>query len=218
MTDSNSGLLRQIKVPALITLAVTAARLIGELLDGSELLFGSSGGGGLSLVGIAWLIPVVGFWFGYRYTEDGHGPDQPGSVLMSAGLSIAVAVVATILLNVLIAPVPPMSIVYTCACAAGASLLMLPAWPRVFFALFLYGLAARIPVIVITFVAVRVWPTTHYARAPAGLEGGPNELAGWLSLAQLGVWVPATIVLGGLAASLGAMFSSRRRAQLEANT
>ncbi|MFY9344666.1 MAG: hypothetical protein WAT39_19390, partial [Planctomycetota bacterium] len=51
---------------AVVTFALTGVRLAGELLGGPEWLFGRAAGGGGALLGIGWLIPVVGAWFGRR--------------------------------------------------------------------------------------------------------------------------------------------------------
>src|SRR5688572_9442456 len=57
---------RLILVPALITLGVTLLRLTGELLGWSPLLVNRAPGGPGALIGIVWLVPVFGFWFGLR--------------------------------------------------------------------------------------------------------------------------------------------------------
>ncbi len=51
---------RLILVPAVITLAVTLLRLVGELQQWSSALFNRSAGGGGAIVGIVWLVPVFG--------------------------------------------------------------------------------------------------------------------------------------------------------------
>ena len=52
-----------IAVPAAITLAITALRLTGEMLHWSPRFFSREAGGGLAVVGIAWLVPLFGIWF-----------------------------------------------------------------------------------------------------------------------------------------------------------
>jgi len=64
-----------ILVPALITLAVTLLRLTGELLHWSKTLFNPEAGGGGALVGITWLAPVFGAYFGFKLARAGLGPD-----------------------------------------------------------------------------------------------------------------------------------------------
>lgn len=52
--------------PALITLALTLLRLTGELLGWAPSVFVREGGGGGSLLGIVWLAPVFGAFYGLR--------------------------------------------------------------------------------------------------------------------------------------------------------
>ena len=51
---------RLVLIPAVITLGVTVLRLLGELQGWSKLLFNTQPGGGGGLVGIVWLVPVLG--------------------------------------------------------------------------------------------------------------------------------------------------------------
>ncbi len=64
-----------IKIPALITLAVTLLRLVGELLDWPSLFFNAEAGGGFAIVGIVWLAPIFGVCFptGARNAAVGAG-------------------------------------------------------------------------------------------------------------------------------------------------
>ncbi len=57
---------RLILVPAIVTLAVTLLRLVGELQDWSPRLFSKEAGGGGALVGIAWLGIVAAALAGRR--------------------------------------------------------------------------------------------------------------------------------------------------------
>src|SRR5512142_3187783 len=61
-------------VPAVITLGVTLLRLFGELQGWSPRLFSREAGGGGALVGISWLVPVFGAWFGWRIARAGSVP------------------------------------------------------------------------------------------------------------------------------------------------
>lgn len=65
-----------ILVPALISLGVTILRLVGELKNWSPLLFNPEAGGGGALVGIAWLVPIFGIYFGLKLAK--LNPDAPG--------------------------------------------------------------------------------------------------------------------------------------------
>ena len=80
---------------ALVTLAVTLLRLVGELRGWTPEYFSRLPGGGLAIVGITWLVPFVGAYFGWRLTRarrpvsrsgDGRRLVDAGSLLL--GLAI----------------------------------------------------------------------------------------------------------------------------------
>src|SRR5512143_1804188 len=125
----NNG--RLVAVPAAITLAVTLLRLAGELLHWSPALFSRAPGGGGSLVGISWLVPLFGLYFGLRLART-EAPPRP-----LAGLGLLVAALALF------------------AAAAVASVAVaLPAWPRLGRVLLAYALAARVPVALLMLFAI----------------------------------------------------------------
>ena len=71
--------------PALLTLAVTLLRLVGELRGWSPEYFSRLPGGGLSPLGITWLAPLVGFYFGWRLERAGVRSPSPAVALRPAG-------------------------------------------------------------------------------------------------------------------------------------
>src|SRR5882672_12650128 len=79
-----------ILVPALITLAVTLIRLVGELSRWSPSLFNRNPGGPGALVGIVWLIPVFGVLFALRLAADGQGPPSLAKAFGWTVLAVAV--------------------------------------------------------------------------------------------------------------------------------
>ena len=96
MSQDASRIGKLILVPAVITLAVTLLRLVGELQGWSPALFNRGDKPfSPSLVGIVWLVPVFGAWFGWKLTRAGSGP---GSLGRAFGLTLAVAGCATSLL------------------------------------------------------------------------------------------------------------------------
>ena len=58
-------------VTGLITLAITIIRLIGELQHWNSALFNPAAGGGGALVGIVWLVPILGIVFGLKLNAAG---------------------------------------------------------------------------------------------------------------------------------------------------
>ncbi len=90
MNDASLRPERLILVPAVITLAVTLLRLIGELQGWSPALFNRNAGGGGALVGIAWLVPVFGAWFGWKLGKVGAFPGSLGRALGLVILALAI--------------------------------------------------------------------------------------------------------------------------------
>src|SRR6185503_16845441 len=79
---------RMIRIPALISLAVTFLRLVGELSNWSPALFNREAGGGGALVGIAWLVPVFGIYFAIKLAQSGAAPLKAGRTVLYAVLAL----------------------------------------------------------------------------------------------------------------------------------
>ena len=76
--------------PTLLTLAVTLLRFAGELRGWSPEYFSRLPGGGLSPLGITWLAPLVGLYFGWRLERAGVRSPSPA---VAFGLPAAALVV-----------------------------------------------------------------------------------------------------------------------------
>ena len=159
MPSSFSSAWTLVRIPVLITLGVTALRLLGALGGLPDVLVNREPGGAGAIIGIVWLAPIFAFWFGRRHARSGD-----------TGL------VAAFRTN------------------------------------FVYGLGARIPVILIMLFATLGDWGTHYDAYPPEMEAmGP--LAQWFwggVIAQVAFWLVVwTTLLGGLITWLTAKFSAR---------
>ena len=143
-----------IAIPALITLAVTLLRLVGEFMNLPAWLASKEAGGAGALIGIAWLAPVFGVYFA------GKLAGAPGKL-----------------------------------------------WKNLLKTLFAYGLAARIPVILImAFAIFGNWGTHYDAFPPDMADMSPMmkflfgavvaQLVFWVC-----IWTVGTGMLAGLIAS-----------------
>lgn len=96
MAETTSGthpsITRLILVPALITLAVTVLRLVGELQHWSKLLFNPSAGGGAALVGISWLPFIFGPYFALKLAGSGELPRSLGKGIGFALLGVVLTI------------------------------------------------------------------------------------------------------------------------------
>ncbi len=207
---------RLILVPALISLGVTLLRLTGELLRWSEAWFstatqGVSPSGWSWLIGITWLPIPFGAYFAWRLIDAGGG--SPRSPVRSLGFAIA-AVVVVVLGTSLRPPLPfPWILLFIWGSMVPAAVLAYCGWPALGRTLLAYGFAARLPVVVIMFLAMMGKWGTHYdyVGMPPEFQMGLWRGFFWLAFfPQLVFWVLFTLVLGTLSGTLTALVASAR--------
>ena len=190
---------RLVLIPAIITLGVTILRLLGELQGWSKLLFNTQPGGGGGLVGIVWLVPVFGIYFALKLAGAGDRPGLPKSagfaflgILVMAG-SIALSFASNFTNLALMAAGSAVMVV--------AMLIPLWGWRELTKTLLAYAFAARLPVAVINFLAMRGNWGTHYEGTPPGF---PADTPFWtkyliIGLApQMTAWIALTVIVGSL--------------------
>jgi hypothetical protein len=213
-----------ILVPAVITLAVTLLRLVGELQGWSPALFNrGTQPWSPSLVGIVWLVPVFGAWFGWKLTRAGSGPRSLGRALGLTLASMAVlplfsflAPRAGILPERLWRPDVPLSesftilAVFVVFAIVGLAIGIL-AWPALGRTLLAYGMAARIPIALLMLAAMLGNWGTHYDARPSSPQMSP--LGWWVGIGlvpQLFFWIWVTIVFGALFGIVAAAIARRQ--------
>ena len=216
MADSDKGPISvkdMILVPAVITLAVTILRLTGELNGWSPLLFNSEAGGGGAIVGIAWLVPIFGVYFALRLARSGGAPASAGRVLAYAAGGLAAAVAIMIGGSLLVGEAYPVAMLVPAAAGIVGMSIACRGWCALGRILFYYALAARIPVILITLLAVLGDWGTHYDAVPPGFpEMSAMGKFFWSGVVpQLTVWVAYTMVVGALFGGIAVAVTSRRR-------
>jgi hypothetical protein len=214
MDVQSHRIFRMIWIPAIITLAITLLRLTGELRQWAKPLFNSEAGGGGAIIGISWLAVIFAIYFAIRLHRAGSSPEKGGKAIGLALLSLAICLGGNMLTFIgisnasLVAWLPGIAVV-------GCGLyLMRMAWPAYWKLMMVYGLAARIPVIVVMFFAIRGDWGTHY-DAPAPGFTFPSSMAEFIHtglLPQLVAWVPYTVVFCGLFGVITATIMKRRRA------
>jgi hypothetical protein len=213
MKDGNEDLplTSLVLVPALITLAVTLLRLCGELLNWSPTFFSRAPGGAGAIVGIVWLVPVFGVYFALKLIHRGHGPSSVGRAIGIPLLALLL-VPATIFVALNI-PLPIRIGVLGVGCIV-ALVVAFRGWPALARTLFVYGLAARIPVAIVMFVAILGNWGTHYELGPPGFpEMSAIPKWFWIGLVpQLTLWMAFTVIVGSLFWGLAALATGRRAA------
>jgi hypothetical protein len=199
--------IKLVLIPAVITLAVTLLRLIGELRGWSPRWFSTETGGmipsGVSwIVGVTWLVLPFGAYFAVRLARAGQGPQSIGRATVLAAAGIVFLLVYRYILYLF----PPVGfprvliLIWLCWAIAGGSQYF--GWPALFKVLLCYGWAARIPVAIVMFFAMLGNWGTHYDYVGMPPQFSMNPVPRFLWLAffpQLVAWVSYTIAVGTLA-------------------
>lgn len=197
---------RLILVPAVITLAVTLLRLVGELQRWSPTLFSREAGGAGALVGIVWLIPVFGVYFARRLFRAGQVPATRGWAVLFALLGIATFVgLAAISFGVLKRPL--LQVVAGNLAALIAAAVAARGWPALARTMLAYAVAARVPVALVMLFAIHGQWGTHYELGPPGFPAmGPWATWFYIGLVpQMFFWIGFTVLVGALVGSLAVL-------------
>lgn len=207
---------RWILVPGLITLAVTILRLVGELQHWSKNFFNPEAGGPWSIVGITWLPLIFGIYFAVKLLRAGEGPSSSWKAIAVAILGWVVLFASQSLGRRFVYPHGFKAIlVFFWITWTLAGLIQFLGWPSLFKVLLAYGYAARLPVVVVMFLAFKNHWGTHYdAFPPAWQSGGLWSDFFWLGFfPQMSLWIGFTLAAGALFGSIaGAIARARHRA------
>lgn len=208
MSDKKKrGLFGAILIAGSITLLVSLLRLFGEYMTWSSAWFNPDAGGPLSIIGIAWLPIVFGFWFGRGLAASGKAPRKPGLALLLCLVGFALLLGGLMFIGSQYKGDELKQMFrYIWIGAPCLTVLALLAWPSAFGANLFYAVLARAPVVAIQYIAIARNMGTHYEKvAPELGQMSADDRAFGLMMAQVTVWVPYTILLGGMFAALGAM-------------
>ena len=217
MEAEKTSVARLVLVPGIITLAVTILRIVGELQNWPSILFSRSAGGGGAIVGISWLAFIFAVYFAVKLQRSGQGLPSSGRAIGLMVLALVIFVAGSFLpiLGMRETMVLRLSILGAlgAAMSVAAVLIMRKAWPAYWNVMLAYALVARIPVIVVYFLAFQESWNTHYDAIPPGVtvEGPRFILLGLLP--QLFLWVPFTMIFCGLFGVISAAILKRRTGQ-----
>jgi hypothetical protein len=204
MTETKSVYVTSlITIPALITLGITILRLVGELEHWPKPWFSAAAGGGGAIVGISWLPIIFGPYFALRLAGAGDGPSSVGKAVGWALGGLVVLVIGGVLAGV--------TATHPSILTGLAFLVMLVAafvarigWRSLGNSLLAYAFAARIPVVIVMFLAMQGnggqgWGT-HYDAPPPNFP--PHTFAAKFLyigvLPQLTLWIGWTVAVGSI--------------------
>lgn len=203
--------------PALIALAVTLLRLVGERRGWSEAWFDRATSGLVPtgavswLVGITWLALPFGAWFALRLVRSGAGaPPAVRSVLLAV-LALVALYGGTRLVPLLRLGFPGFLLVIWTVGLISA-VVAWQAWPALGRVVLAYGLLSRAVVALVMLLAMNGRWGTHYDYADMPWV---REMPFWTAylmfafIPQLVFWVAYTVVLGLLAGALVAALRAR---------
>ncbi len=198
-----------ILIPALITLGVSILRLVGELQNWPTLLFSREAGGGGAIVGISWLPIIFGIYFALKLAGAGAGPASLGKAFGFTALGLVLMVGGGFLAATSLSGGVKLAAGFVLI--AVAAVIPLKGWPSLAKTLLAYGYAARIPVLIIMFFALRGSWGTHYDGLPPDFPKG-GFLATFFMvgvLPQMILWIAFTVIVGMLVGSITAAVARR---------
>jgi hypothetical protein len=215
MTDTSGSrinILQLILIPSLITLGVTLLRLVGELQHWPTSLFNRDAGGGGAIIGITWLALVFGAYFAVKLARAGETASA-GRVIGFALLGLAVTFAGGYLGFAMKAEFPGKIAVGLLLIVVGG-LIPLLGWKALTKVLLAYGYAARIPVVILMYFAMRGSWGTHYDAIPPEFPQNMEFWTKYLELAvvpQMVMWIAFTTVMGSLFGGIALAFARRSR-------
>lgn len=214
MSETKPTIVQLILIPSIITLAVTLLRLVGELQHWSPTFFSPEAGGAGAVVGIVWLVPIFGIYFATKVAGWGEGPSSSGRAIGCSLVAVVIMVAGFAAIAALhLTPATLATSVILTVASVLALVAQRSGWPALFKVLLAYGLAARIPVVVVMFIAImRNWGT-HYDVSPPNF---PADTA-WFTkfiliglLPQMIFWVTFTVIIGGLFGGIAAAITGKK--------
>jgi hypothetical protein len=213
MAETVSGkktIVQLILVPSLITLAITVLRLEGELHHWGSSWFNSSAGGGGAIVGISWLPIIFGPYFALKLVSSGEGTSSYSRALgmTMAGLVVMVLAGFVLVKSAGSAVLAILGFVLTLV----AALVARTGWRSLGSTLIAYAFAARIPVLIVMYFAMRGGWGTHYDAVEARFAAAPlwSKFFYEAFLPQMMLWIGFTVVVGSLFGEIVAAVFARK--------
>jgi hypothetical protein len=215
-TSSRVSIGSLIWVPAVITLAVTILRLVGELEGWSPIFFNKSAGGGGAIIGISWLPIIFGPYFAWKLAAAGEGPASFGKAIGMCAVGLVVFFLGAVAFRTGFMKHITALLLLGFALWLASAFIPRLGWRSLGNTLLAYAFAARIPVVVVMFIAMRAnggqgWGT-HYDVAGPGFKvtSFAQKFIDLALLPQMSLWIGWTVILGGLLGSIYVAVFGRR--------
>jgi hypothetical protein len=212
------GVGRLILWPAVFTLAVTILRLEGELHHWSSVWFSASAGGGGAIVGISWLPILFGPYFALKLARSGDAPASYGKAFGTMLGGLALMILGSALIAVTESH-PGLLTILGFLIILFSAFVPSVGWRSLGSTLLAYAFAARIPVLVVMYLAMSGSWGTHYDAVPARFQNMTlwKKFFDEAFLPQMFLWIGYTVVIGSLfGETVAALFGRRRSARANA--
>lgn len=210
---STAGL---IMIPAVITLGVTILRLIGELEHWPKPWFSTAPGGGAALIGISWLPIIFGPYFAMKLAAAGEVPASSGKAIGCAvGSFVALGLGGFLFGSTFKHP----NILTLLGLALMLASAFIPGigWGALGKALVVYAFAARIPVLIVMYLAMSGnggagWGT-HYDAVPPEYVSMAlvKKFINLAILPQMTLWIGWTAAVGSVLGTIAAAVKGKGR-------
>jgi hypothetical protein len=154
----------------------------------------------MAVIGISWLPFLFGPYYAVKLTASGHGASSVSKTFALSLLGLAIMVVGAFVGLPPHSRFPGREILGILLIVLGPTLVTL-GWPALFKVLVAYGYAARIPVAIMMFFAMRGHWGTHYDALPPTYSVPTTFFGQYMVIAflpQMVVWVAFTVLVGAL--------------------
>jgi hypothetical protein len=205
---------RLVTIPALVTLGITILRLAGELEHWPKPWFSPAAGGGFAIVGISWLPIIFGPYFALKLAGAGDRPSSAGKAIGFAFLGLVVLFLGGWVAQVSFAHHPIVALIGLLLMLASA---FVPGigWRSLGNSLVAYAFAARIPVLIVMYLAMRGhgglgWGTHYDAIAPMFAHASfARKFFYEAVLPQMTLWIGWTVIVGSIIGVIVAAIARR---------
>ncbi len=192
-----------ITIPALISLGITILRLVGELQHWPKPWFNTAAGGGGAAIGISYLPIIFGPYFAMKLAGAGDGPSSIGKAIGFAFLGLVVLVLGGFWAQSTFSHPSILTLVAFLVMLA-AALIPRIGWRSFGNALLAYAFAARLPVLIVMFLAMHGnggggWGTHYDAVAPMFVHAPlAKKFLYEAFVPQMTMWIGWTVVVGAV--------------------
>jgi hypothetical protein len=203
-----------ITIPALITLAITILRLVGEIEHWPKPWISAAAGGGGAIIGISWLPIIFGPYFALKLAGAGDRPSSVGKAVGFAVLGLVVLVLGGVIAGATASHYPNLTVVGYLVMLVAAFIPRI-GWRSLGNTLLAYAFAARIPVLIVMFFAMRGnggqgWGTHYDAVDPTFATASfARKFFYEAILPQMAFWIGYTVVVGSILGVIVAAIARR---------